>query len=382
MMGEGRVVIDLSRRPGGPVAVAFHAPGDVARLLEGKAPAAVIDVVPSLFTVCAMAQAQAAVMALEAARGLAVSSLTAAARQALTAAETLREHALRIALDWPRLAGGEAQGRVMRPLLALPSRLAEALFGEGAACAIGREARPDRGRAMNVIDEAEALLVAEIFGEPLEVWLARRGRGSLIAWARTAPPAAGALIEKAAEAGLLEPAGGAPPRPVAVEAVFAAWLADPQRRSLLPWRTANGPVPEATFYSRRAGDPLLQSLGGAGLGVRLIARLVELARLPGEMRALLAGRRGRCGRAAAAGGAAIAAVEAARGLLIHAVEVERGLIARYQVLPPTRWNFDAEGIAARCLACLEAEGEAERVGLAHLVVNAVDPCVAYDVRIN
>jgi coenzyme F420-reducing hydrogenase alpha subunit len=53
--------------------------------------------------------------------------------------------------------------------------------------------------------------------------------------------------------------------------------------------------------------------------------------------------------AAALGLGPIGAVEVSRGLLMHAARVEDGRIAAYLVLPPTRWNFDANGTVARWL---------------------------------
>ena len=71
---------------------------------------------------------------------------------------------------------------------------------------------------------------------------------------------------------------------------------------------------------------------------------------------------------------------------VHVVrqgETGRRLVGmRWGFLPPTNVNFAPGGIAAECLAQLAADNDGERLGLASLVVNAIDPCVAYDVRMH
>jgi hypothetical protein len=372
MMPEGRVIVEFPCLPGGAVTVAFHQPGDIARLLSGKTPEAALRIVPALFSVCGIAQAHAAVLAFEAALGVSASPRTLAARAALTGMESLRENALRIALDWPRFLGREPSGARMRPVMQCPPRLSEALFGQLDAFEIGREARPDAQAADTVIAEAEALLTEQIFAEPLAVWLSRRGMAGLRDWAKSSPAIAAQLVAYIDAMGWFGEAG-----------------ADMTERSERPSQPGDGApaafaaldaAPESSVFTRRAGDPLIASLGAPGLGARMAARLAELARLPGEISGLIAGRIDAPSDAYTDDGYGVGVVAAARGALAHAVKLRNGVIADYRILPPTSLNFAADGAAARCLSRLCAEDRAAREKLANLVVNAIDPCVAYEVR--
>ena len=108
---------------------------------------------------------------------------------------------------------------------------------------------------------------------------------------------------------------------------------------------------------------------------RLAARwleLVTLAAAPPPPAAaaqdpLLAG-----GALALGGGRAIAWCEMARGLLLHAVQLQAdGTVQRYRVLAPTEWNFHPQGALARALSALAPDAVADAQGLAA----AFDPCV-------
>ena len=377
---EGRVVIELPRRPGAPARVDFVEPGDVGGLLRGRPPAEALALIPLVFALCRSAQSHAAVTALEAALGLAPAPRTRAARAALIAMETLREHSLRIALDWPGFLELPPQAERLRPVMDLLPALTSALFGQRPAFALGAEAVPDRAAALQVIDAAEKLLAREVFGEPLVRWSARRGRDDLLAWARDGGSLAGRVLTALADAGWLD-AAAAEARPLGAPApaVLRAWL---RGGAELP-QDGGAELPETTPFARRREDPLLASLGGCGLAARLTARLVELARLPDELRRLVQGEapaplHAPVGTRGEAFGCA--AVEAARGLLIHAVELRGGVVARYRILPPTRWNFDAAGIARRGLSGLTAADEAARLRQAAMLVNAIDPCVRHEMR--
>ena len=80
-------------------------------------------------------------------------------------------------------------------------------------------------------------------------------------------------------------------------------------------------------------------------------------------------------------GVGLAQVQAARGLLVHRVAIQAGRVADYRILAPTEWNFHPQGAAALGLATLpDADDETlQRIG--GLFVTALDPCVAYDLRI-
>ena len=83
---------------------------------------------------------------------------------------------------------------------------------------------------------------------------------------------------------------------------------------------------------------------------------------------------------AARDGVGVGQIEAARGRLAHAVELNGEKVSRCSILAPTEWNFYPEGAAARGLARIAERGGKHCADLARLFVTAVDPCVGADVE--
>ncbi len=380
-MTEGRVTVRLDRHNSGDVDIQLDQPGNINRLLIGCRPDAALQTITALFSLCRTAQAHAAVTALEQAAGIRVSGPTAAARQALTDMETLREHVLRIAIDWARLVGETPQLAGFRCVMTLETGLAECLSEEGRLFSIGGVAAPAGAETLAIVEKAEQMLEGLIFNEPLVTWRRRCGWSEILDWAQSADTAAARLLNRVVEADWRE-AGHAQLVALRDPSVLDidAWLRrDPDMPTTLPGRRTMD-TPETTVFSRQADDPMLAGLAGNGLGCRLVARLLELARLPARIRWLIGGASHEPRRfGASRPGIGVAAVEAARGLLIHAVELDSNRIRACRIIPPTLWNFDTNGIARRCLSRIVGS-ERERLEQAHLLVSAIDPCVAHEVR--
>jgi hypothetical protein len=388
MSVEGRVSIDVTRESPGAVRVSFSQPGDVSRVLEGKTRAEVLAIVPLLFSLCSRAQAHAARLALDAAEGRTCPPGQLAALQCLTEMESLRENTLRIALDWSRQLGESADTAGLKELMRLVPDL-DGIFRAHTAAGSETIALDNaREEALSHITRAEDLLAAMIFGERLADWQARRDIDGVLAWAAGGRTAAARLLHRIHSQGRAQ-AGAIsllPLAPLDASAVQAWLCTNPGKDALLP-PSAQEQVPETTLLSRHAGDPRLGETPGldlphTGLGARMTARLIELAELPGRMRDLIEGRLEPVAGRTLGEASAMSEVLAARGLLIHAAAVERGRISRYRVLAPTRWNFDAQGAAARAVGSIASKYQDDAQILCELMVNAIDPCVAYSVRIH
>jgi len=131
----------------------------------------------------------------------------------------------------------------------------------------------------------------------------------------------------------------------------------------------------------RTDSPLLQCLRtrhGNGLLVRLVARLTELAQLSGNLLPEMIQIDDDIPVSAQNPG--VGRSDAARGQLLHRVCLEGERIVSYQILAPTEWNFHPRGVVARSLATLYGDGT-QIEQQARLLINAIDPCVAYDLSI-
>lgn len=384
---EGRVSIDVALGDPPRVNVAFAQPGNVTRLLKGKTPAEALAIIPAVFALCGKAQVHAARLALDAAEGRAGDHNMLAALQCLTEMESLRENSLRIAREWTQALVEPPKSASLKQLMRFVPDLEAALGLERGRVEKAELIRIDRATAFRVIDRAEAWLGAEVFGEPVPSWRKRRGFEGILVWAALERTSAARLAHRIhsdghAAAGAVVVHGLATLESNAV----LAWLAGAGSEASLLADARNGSVPETTALSRHAGDPRLGGTAepderAGGLLARLIARLIELSELPERMRRLLEERREPTRGRLLEEGCGMSDVSAARGTLIHAASVADGRIREYRVLPPTRWNFDARGAAARAIESIAAAHGSQAHRLCELMVTAIDPCVAYSVRV-
>jgi hydrogenase large subunit len=183
-------------------------------------------------------------------------------------------------------------------------------------------------------------------------------------------------------------------RDSAADPALATTLPDADRENAYSWAKAprlSGEPAETGAVARQAvvGDPLVRAViakaGGANVFVRVVARVMEIARLTiaaeNWARALRL-KESFCEPAhAPVQGAGIGLVEAARGSLGHWMSVEKGVIQRYQIVAPTTWNFsprDARGVPGpleQALVGVEVgESGAKAPAIQH-VVRSFDPCM-------
>ncbi|SDI55598.1 nickel-dependent hydrogenase large subunit [Pseudomonas panipatensis] len=172
----------------------------------------------------------------------------------------------------------------------------------------------------------------------------------------------------------------------------------PDKPAAYTWNKAPrlaGAVLETGALARQlvAGQALLRDAAarcGGSVYTRLLARLVELARVVPLMESwLLALRPGEPYYLDAAlpdSGSAVGLNEAARGALGHWLRVEHGRIASYQIIAPTTWNFsprDAQGRPGALEQALQGApvrpGEKTPVAVQH-IVRSFDPCMVCTVH--
>jgi len=174
----------------------------------------------------------------------------------------------------------------------------------------------------------------------------------------------------------------------------AVTIPDAERAAAYSWAKAprlSGEPAETGAVARQAvaGDPLVRALiaasGGTNVFVRVVARVIEIARLTiaaeGWARAIRLNE-SFCEQAASpVHGSGIGMVEAARGALGHWMTVEKGLIQRYQIVAPTTWNFsprDAHGVPGpleQALVGVETGAAGAKAPAIQHVVRSFDPCM-------
>ena len=357
---DGRHVRDVRLRSTRPFAA--------GRLLGGRTAAEAATTLPLLYSICARAQGVAALGAVESAEGRAPPRDVVAAREFAVVTETIEEYLRRILIDWP-----EAMGHATAT-----AAVASARRGIGAA-------GESRARFSRVVTDVAA---EHVYGEPPAAWLDRIGATSLETWARAAATLPAALLAVLLDGAPALGASGvalmpAPGANALAEAVLPSLRIRPDYERAPLW---NGTPVETGALARMHAHPAVAAMRarlGNSVATRMAARLVELALL---LRALDAGpvNGTPCSWLATfapVAGEGVAAVQTARGLLLHRACVVDGRIAAYQIVAPTEWNFHPDGPAARGLAALEADDAEMLERRARLAVQALDPCVAFAVEV-
>lgn len=290
-----------------------------------------------VFSLCGTAQTVAGLQALEAAQNQIVSVEQAAARDLLREAEMLSQTIIRVFMDWPRLLDQAPAAQVVRDALSMQVELEKLLFA-------GMNWKVCGGVEMMPNVEALRLCVIELQNQ----------------------------LNLALSPGEL------------TDQLLVAL--DDQRLNGFGALTA-GENPETGALSRQWSTTEVAKARdhyGAGLRVRLLARLADLRDLPRTMLNTI-DKLGPCEANLddpTPEGEGSATVETSRGALTHNVSIQNGKIYAYSIEAPTDVNFLNDGVVATGLMGADATNLEALKRAAELHVLAVDPCVRCALEIN
>lgn len=381
---EGSLIIRLQTRlaAANVVSIESSRPLYASRVFIGKDITESLRLIPLLFNICATAQSCAAVRACEQALGQQAAAEIEQKRDLLVNMETLREHLWRILLDWPAFIDSEADSSTLAGIVALQRAYQQALSPQSNLF------QPDMSESKSnfielnaVADSVADLLQQSLFSMPVAQWLTITTHKDLVQWVKSSQTIPARLIDQIMQAGW---SGAGRCDSEALPVMDDAQLhVSMQHKQYLEQPQWYGECCETSSLTR-THSPLLESLKqtyGNGLLVRLVARLTEIAQLSEKLLPHEVDSRGEhdaCDPGVCNPG--IGQARAARGELVHRIALDGKVIQNYQILAPTEWNFHPQGVVAHALASLQGEsGDVEKQ--AHLLINAIDPCVGYKLHI-
>ncbi len=344
---------------------------DIARVLIGKYPRDAIKLLPAIFSICACAHASAAALACRSSR---LPENQDQSDQLVVLCENAREYLLRIFTNWGdhiHFKADQIPYHVIMDLVA-KMRAATALPGKHSASAI-----------KGVADGLDDFLRSCVFKIETQQWLEIEDDVSLVRWAENTDTVAARFVLLLYENNW-QSIGSSQTR--FLPKILLAELSDRMLSSdgdrFVNQPQWHGEPFETGPFARNQDHCLVQDLVtkyGSGLLARQIARLVDLSKTPSRIRGILEQDQHQRSSKAICG---VGQVETARGRLTHAAKILDGKIADYKILAPTEWNFHPRGIVHDALANLKTENPAETEKLAGLVVEAIDPCVEFEVRVD
>lgn len=344
-------------------------PLHTSRLFIGKTPEQTLKMLPLLFNVCGVAQAFAAFQAL----GIAQNSAETAARNLLLNVEIVREHCwwLLIHTDKARLA----------PFLKYGTEFKKALFVDGNAFSLNSRLKIQPAQLENLIFQLENDLNT-LFENGRESLLQAENENDLSHWLEENSNVPANLLRELLAKGYQHL--GQSPLQLLPELADVELLTEFEKVNFSKTPTWRDECYETSCLNRQQNQPLIADLlkkYGNGLVTRLISRLLELAAMPNLLRQNVSEMQ-TPKNSTEKTSVGISQIQASRGLLIHKVEIQNGLISNYQIVAPTEWNFHPNGVAALSLNSLDAKNKALLQTQATLIINAIDPCVGFELVIN
>ncbi|MEG3639685.1 nickel-dependent hydrogenase large subunit [Magnetococcus sp. PR-3] len=363
--GELKITIGVTEKGPNQVEIFSSRLVGASRVLEGKTIDEVLYLLPKLFVVCGHAQHVAGYRAIAALKGSEDHSSKQAQRIAM---ESVKEHLWRMLLSWPEAVGLSQDPQAMRSVLQTQQAHTQALV-EG------------EGLSAETWLPLHTMLEEYLLGVSPQTWLAWERVEDLQQWAQRETTLAARMINHVWGQGMAAVGACASNR---LPALSGEELGRSMKNSdFLAQPMWQGQCCESSCYSRTQ-SALLTSVSqvyGHGLISRLVARLTELCQLYEALRTKDPSLSQRLLPAAAlVKDGAVGLVEAARGRLAHRVELAGEQVTSYRILAPTEWNFHPAGVVAQSLSGLRGE-VATVQAQAHLLIQAVDPCVGYKLMV-
>jgi coenzyme F420-reducing hydrogenase alpha subunit len=360
---EGRVRVSARYGAGrlARVAVVNDRPLVANRLLAGRTPEEALRLLPNVFSVCGRAQSIVAGAAIEAAAGETAGRAVIDRRRRELCGETAAEHAFRLLLDWPTATGGKGEPELLSRLRSLLLSAPESSAAWGAA----------RDAVINVIE-------TRMLGHALDPWLEQFSATEWLQWAAAGGTATAAMLGAFASL----PAWASPETRSLTQPAEPRFLEGMGRRALTDPAFCAAPLldgqpAECGPLARCQMHPAVRDLAWHDrIAARAFARLAEFALLLRDDSAA-----GWVDSASLGPGAGVAAAEMARGVLVHAVALEGGRIARYAIVAPTEWNFHPAGALPAELEGRPVRSADEGRRAMHYAATTLDPCVALEVEL-
>lgn len=369
MSVEGKITIDIKRERKtltlkDSVKVSSSRRTNIADFLKGKSADEAISILPVIFNICGQAHAHAAKMAFDQPHD--GSYLT-------VLCENAREHILRIFTGWNNDDKTDISKIQLSEIVGLVSKM------KGV---VENNSEDTTSNVNQIAQQIRTFLQVNIFHVEPNQWLRFESDEELLNWAQNTQTIAGRFILTtynkswqcvgAIDPNFLPQIDADKLCEKMHEDVGADFIAQPQ------WA---GKCYETGALSRNKDHPLIGALAqqhGYGLLTRQIARLIELANIPNQIE-----RHAKMSNTEKSK-KGFGQVETARGRLSHSVILENNTILDYKILAPTEWNFHPNGAVTSALQSLSAltnfaNDEIEEI--AELVIEAIDPCVAYEVRV-
>jgi len=349
------------------VEVHSRRPLEYAQILMGRSPEEAIRLIEKFFPLTRAAHLHAAVQALEEASGIHAPAHHAKARTLLVHLENIAEPAERLSQDWAQTLGRSLpEGDWQR----LKEQARKALYPTGEPFSLTlRHVQPEPEAFARIVQTAE-LGLTDLLGLDPSTWASQTPE-VLAVWLEDSKSLAAQYFRWL---GQLPDLVEVPIEPLEWHSTqnWNQFFTDLLAAELIYLPEWAGQCRQTGAYARQARSLMLKDFKSTNpLKRHCLAQLLDLCF---QFRALKKGLEipvtspGSPKHA----GLGLAQTEGSRGRIVHRIELERGLVKRYQIQAPTEWNFHPQGLYASTLRGAPAEKIAV---LAQHWAKLVDPFV-------
>lgn len=353
-------------------------PLQASHVFTGKNINETLTMIPLLFNICSKAQAVTAVRAIESAQKTPATAQIESTREALIALESLREQALRIAMDWPTFISRAPESPLLSHIALGITQIMKLLepsqvLGYPAPTSKMHSITKEQSLQWKIFSKT---LSNGIFGTSSTKWL----ESDLDEWASQQQTQAAIFIhwlnqqtwKNSGESNITHLPT------IDDNALLKVLLAEQHQFTSQPdWEKQ---CHELSWFSRKQQDEESNKLlKGNGIFSRMVARLIEVADLMSMLDKFFIHHEALAAPKSSAIG--LAHSHAARGRLSHYIKIENNTVKKLLILAPTEWNFHPQGVTQDSLCNLQADRETELRQQAELLIHAVDPCVGYTLNV-
>ncbi len=386
---EGQIDIELfpQLNRGSRVKIHSSRPVKVSKVMIGKPVESVLSMIPLIYNICGIAQSNTCLKAVQQNLNLDQQPAEENAREMLVLAETAREHLFRIFVDWPKLFNLDSSILLPPSSAQQLNKFKQALFINGDAFSLSSELKPQVTQLKQLIDNLEQDLQQQVFNTASQNWLNMNNIDELNQWMQKCDSMAARSIRIIMDKNwAAEGFSDCLHLPELGSKDLLKRFTGEEADNFITQPDWKGHHYETTTLTRQQHHPLIQQLMrqfNNALITRWIARLIELASIPQQLGDLLTQLEHTDTTVGINNNTTgLAQTEAARGRLIHHVQIKQNLINNYQILAPTEWNFHPQGLISKSLQNITAKDPVELEKISRLLINAIDPCVGYKLRIH
>ncbi len=370
------------------VSVLADRPVTLSKTFIGKSIEDVLDIIPLIYNVCGIAHSKAGLLATESSLGLSFNPKMEMAREIILLSENLRENLLRVLLDWPIMFGSNINQNSLQLVSKLSATIRDALFFNGKAFNLNSQLEINREQLETSVSNIRQCIEEHIFGLSLTEWNRIVDFDEVLSWSGSSNQIAATSVKYIIDNDWSNACvSDSQKLPNFVHQLLINKLTSTGADKFIYKPDWEGVQYETTSFSKNINNPLIKQLNekfGNGLLTRWVARLTEIERLVLSIEKLIfelfSNQNNYQFDNNSSNGLAI--VDAARGRLVHYLELKGRIVKDYKILAPTEWNFHPKGVVYQSLITLLNSVHKNKRQLIEMFISTVDPCVSYNLRIN